>query len=183
MKVTLIIGVTALMILANAGLRAADLTNDIVLSYDEPSPARYRSHELSLDAFGGLTLGQETTDQNSGERTRHDARLGAGAGLNYFFTRHLGIAAEGFTENPRHSFVDNADGSMVFRLPLGKSGMAAYLLGGAGHQFDSTSATTFHTGGGLEYRFTEHFGTFIEPRIVFKQGNYGFGRCGVRWSF
>jgi hypothetical protein len=72
---------------------------------------------------------------------------------------------------------------MVLRLPIGKSGMAAYILGGAGHQFDPYSTTTFHTGGGLEYRFSKHFGAFIEPRLILKQSNYGFGRCGVRCIF
>lgn len=171
------------MIIAGLTLHAEDLNSDLNLSYDQPPLSRYHSRELSLDAFGGLTLGQPTGDPNSEVQTRHDVRLGAGTGVNYFFTRNLGIAAEGFTENPRHSFVDSADGSMIVRLPFGKSGMAAYILGGAGHQFDPTSSTAFHTGGGLEYRFTDHFGAFLEPRVIFKRGNYGFGRCGVRWTF
>jgi hypothetical protein len=179
MKKALIISQMALMIIAGNLLRAEEVNSDLTLAYDQPPLPRYRSHEFSLDTFGGLTLGQPISESSTGDRTR----IGAGTGLNYFFTRNLGIAAEGFTENPHHSFVDNADGSMVFRLPFGESGWAAYIFGGAGHQSDPTAGTTFHTGGGLEYRFTRHFGAFVEPRVVFKQGNYGFGRCGVRWAF
>lgn len=184
MKMAVVISGTALLMVVSSGLlHAEELNSDLTLTNSPPPPARYHANEFSLDAFGGMTLGQTTLDLNSGAETRHDVRLGLGVGANYFFTRHFGIAAEGFTENPRHSFVDNADGSMVFRLPIGGSGLAAYLFGGAGHQFDPNAGTTFHTGGGLEYRFTQHFGAFIEPRVTFKHGNYGFGKCGVRWNF
>jgi hypothetical protein len=183
MKTGMIIGGIVLMIIAGSALCAEELNSDLTLTNAPPPQPRYRGNEFSVDAFGGMTLGQSTLDLGSGVRTQHDARLGLGTGVNYFFTPNIGVAAEGFTEDPHHSFVDTADGSMVFRLPFGKSGFAAYLFGGGGHQFDPNAVATFHTGGGLEYRFSQHFGTFLEPRIVFKQGHYGFGKCGVRWNF
>jgi hypothetical protein len=183
MKTGIVIGGIALTVLATTALCAQDFNSELTLTNTPSPPPRYRSNEFSVDAFGGVTLGQSTLDLRSGAQTRHEARLGTGVGLNYFFTRNIGISAEGFTENPRHSFFDVADGSMVFRLPFGKSGLAAYIFGGGGHQSDPTASATFHTGGGIEYRFSQHFGAFLEPRIVFKQGNYGFGRCGVRWNF
>jgi hypothetical protein len=183
MKTGMVIGGIVLMIIAGTMSRAQDLNGSLAFTNAPPPPPLYRANEFSLDAFGGMTLGESTLDLSSGVRTRHDVRLGAGTGLNYFFTRNIGISAEGFTENTRHSVVDTADGSMVFRLPFGKSGLAAYIFGGGGHEFDPNPSPTFHTGGGLEYRFTQHFGAFIEPRVVFKQGNYGFGKCGVRWNF
>jgi hypothetical protein len=179
----LIISGIAIMIIAGATLRAEESSSDLTLTNVPPPTPRYHANEFSVDAFGGMTIDQRTLDLSSGEQTQQGARLGVGTGVNYFFTRNLGVAAEGFTENTRHSFIDNADGSMVFRLPFGTSGFAAYIFGGGGHQFDPNAGPTFHTGGGLEYRFTQHFGAFLEPRIVFKQGNYGFGKCGVRWNF
>ena len=183
MKTGVVIGGIALIIISCAASRAQDLNGTLAITNTPPPPPRYRANEFSVDAFGGMTLGESTLDLGSGVRSRHDVRLGAGTGLNYFFTRNIGISAEGFTENTRHSFFDVADGSMVFRLPFGKSGLAAYLFGGGGHQFDPNSAPTFHTGGGLEYRFTQHFGAFVEPRVVFNHGDFGFGKCGVRWNF
>lgn len=184
MKTAVIIGGMAIMLIGGPALCADDLDTNLTLTYDQPPPVKYHARELSLDTFGGMTLWQPPINTITGVETRHDVWLGAGVGANYFFTRNIGIAAEGFAENPRHSFVDTADGSMVFRLPLGRSGLAAYVFGGAGHQFDTNASKEFHTGGGLEYRFTSHFGAFIEPRIVlFKAGGYGFGHCGLRWTF
>jgi hypothetical protein len=183
MRKALIIGELALMIITRLTLCAEDLNTNLTLSYDQPLSPRYHSNELSLDTFSGIAFDQRVVAPNSGNSTREGVRLGGGTGLNYFFTRNIGVAAEGFSEYPRHTFMDVADGSMVFRLPLGQTGLAAYVFGGAGHQFDPTASTEFHTGGGLEYRFTRHIGAFIEPRIIFKQGNYGFGRCGLRCNF
>ena len=183
MKTGMIIGGIALMIMAGATSNAQDLNSDLTLTNAPPPPPRYRANEFSVDAFGGMTLGESTLDLGSSVRTRHDVRLGMGTGVNYFITPNIGVAAEGFTENFRHTLVDATDGSMVFRLPFGKSGLAAYLFGGGGHQFDQNAGATFHTGGGLEYRFTDHFGAFLEPRIVFKEGHYGFGKLGMRWNF
>ena len=152
------------------------------LRYDLKPDERYQAHELSFDAFEGVTLGESSAEQS---RSLHNARLGSGLGMNYFFHRNLGVEAEGFSENSQHSFVDTASGSLVFRVPVGGSGLAAYAFGGAGYQFDHASTSTLHTGAGIEYRFNSHVGLFLEPRVVFRTriSNYGFGRGGMRVIF
>ena len=155
-----------------------------VLGGEEPSDT-YRAHELSLDVFGSGSIGQTTIDNLTGTRVRHDIRLGAGAGLNYFLTRNIGLAAEGYSENPHHSFVNSASGSLILRLPLGQSGFAPYALAGAGHQFEPTDRWFVQLGAGLEFRFSPKIGIFTDARYVMAEGgrNYGLGRAGLRFSF
>src|SRR5205823_5272640 len=104
------------------------------MRYDQSE--KYRAIEFSVDLFGTASIGQTTINHLSGERISQDARLGAGAGLNYFFSRNLGIGGEAYTENTHHNFIDNASGSLIFRIPLGQSGVAPYVFGGGGRQFD-----------------------------------------------
>src|SRR5881227_2031611 len=75
------------------------------MRYDQTD--KYRANELSLDLFGSASIGQQTINHLSGDRISHDARLGAGAGLNYFFSRNIGFGAEAYTEDTRHNFIDN----------------------------------------------------------------------------
>src|SRR3954468_7273715 len=95
---------------------------------------KYRANEGSLDLFGAASIGQTTINHLSGDRISNDARLGAGAGLNYFFSRNIGIGAEAYTEDTRHNFIDNVSGSLIARFPLGQSGAAPYVFVGGGRQ-------------------------------------------------
>jgi hypothetical protein len=168
-------------------------TTAVVLAQGDQTPApspspdeqRFRGNELSVDAFGGLTLGQYNLDHFSRYEVRHNGRLDAGAGANYFFTPYLGIGGDGYTENTRHSFVDDASGSLILRLPLQHIGIAPYIFGGAGHVFDPAPATSGHGGVGLDFRISPHFGLFADARYVVtdRVGNYGLGRFGVRLVF
>lgn len=82
----------------------------------------YRANELSIDLFGSASIGQQTIDNFSGDRVTEDARLGAGVGINYFFTRHFGLGGEAYTENTDRNFVDSASLNLLGRLPIGESG-------------------------------------------------------------
>jgi hypothetical protein len=146
---------------------------------------KYRANELSVDLFGSASIGQQTINHFTGERISHDARLGAGGGLNYFFCRNIGIGGEAYTENAHHNFIDTASGSLIGRFPLGKSGVAPYVFGGGGRQFDPIYLWYLHAGAGLEVRFTPHVGAFVDARYVFTDGtkNYGLGRAGLRIAF
>src|SRR5690349_11416137 len=81
------------------------------------NPELYRANELSLDLFGTVSVGEQTIDHISGNRVEHDGRLGAGAGLNYFFTRNFGLGADAYSENTGHSFVDSTSLNLIARLP------------------------------------------------------------------
>jgi hypothetical protein len=145
----------------------------------------YGATESSLDLFGSAAVGQQTIDHLSGLKLNRDFRLGAGAGLNYFFTRNLGLAADAYTENIAHSFIDSASMSFIGRLPLGHSGFSPYLYGGFGRQFDASEVWFGQAGAGIEYRFTHQFGVFLDARYVIPDGtaNYGLGRLGLRCRF
>ena len=169
------------MILLAAGtLAAADSPNT-----DPGSEDLYRGNELSLDGFGSAALGQQTLDHLTRRRINQDARLGAGAGLNYFITRNLGVGADAYTENTAHRLIDNVSGNLILRLPLGESGVAPYIFGGGGHKFDPVEANFGQAGAGLEIRFTPHFGIFADGRYVFpnKIRDYGLARAGFRVAF
>ncbi len=186
-KTTILTG--TILAMSAAPILATDIlttdTPDTNLRYEQNSNERYRANEFSLDAFGTASVGQQTLNHISGHRINQDTRLGAGLGVNYFFCRYVGIGAEGYTENTAHNFVDNASGNLIGRLPLGHSGLAPYIFGGAGHKFDPVNITFGQAGGGLEYRFTPNIGLFVDARYVFanKIANYGVGRAGLRFAF
>jgi hypothetical protein len=176
MKLGILIGVNILLLAAQPAFSA---------HWTDKDGEKYRANETSLDLFGSGSVGQETLNRISDERLRHDLRLGAGAGLNHFFTRHFGLGVEAYSENTGHSFVDDASISLIGRLPLGNSGFAPYVYGGAGHQFDPIELNHLHAGGGLEYRFTPKVGLFVDARYVFtdETKDYGLGRVGLRFTF
>jgi hypothetical protein len=153
-------------------------------SHDE-QPDLYRSNELSVDVFGTASLGQYNIEHPSNQRVRQDTKFGAGAGLNYFITRYIGIGAEAYSENTTGTFIDSASANLMLRLPLGQSGFAPYILGGGGHQFDQTDFWFGQAGGGMEYRFSPNVGVFLDARAVWpnETKNYGVARLGLRFAF
>ena len=176
MKHGMLIG-TILLLVARPAFSAHDVHDD--------TTEKYRAKETTLDLFGSGSVGQHTLNHITDETIKEDLRLGAGAGLNYFFTRNLGLGAEAYSEDTGHSFVDNVSASLIARFPLGQSGFAPYVYGGVGHQFDPIALNYLHAGGGLEYRFTRRFGLFVDARYVFtdETENYGLGRLGFRLGF
>ena len=159
------------------------------VSYNNPPPDRqeqvFRAGEFSLDVFGTGSVGEETIKRLSNNRIRSNGRLGAGLGANYFFNRYFGLAAEAYSENTGHSFVDNASGSLVFRIPIESIRLAPYVFGGGGYQFDPIEQAFFHAGAGLEYRFLHNVGVFVDARYVATEDSkdFGLGRLGFRFSF
>lgn len=145
----------------------------------------YQSSELSFDGFGTGSDGSYTIDHPSNNRIRQNTQGGAGAGVNYFFTRYIGLGVEAYSENTTGVFIDNASGNLILRLPLGQSGFAPYVFGGGGHQFDAAKLWFGQAGGGLEYRFTQHVGIFVDARAVWPNETkyYGVARAGLRFVF
>lgn len=145
----------------------------------------YRAQEFSVDAFASGSLGEEMIDHLSGNTVEHNGRLGAGAGANYFFTRYFGVGGDAYSENTAYHFIDSASGYLSARLPLGESGVAPYVFGGGGHQFDEVAQTLGLAGAGIEFRFARHAGFFIDARYIFAErtDNYAVGRAGLRINF
>ena len=173
---TLLVGIS---LLCAAGTAVADHHMT-----DSPSD-HYRANEFDVDLFGGATVGQTTLEHLSRRRIRDNGNLGAGVGISYFITRYVGIGADAYTESTADSIVDSASANVIFRLPLGQSGVAPYIFGGGGRQFDPTELWLGQFGGGLEYRFNHNVGVFADGRYVMADGtsNYGLFRLGLRLAF
>jgi len=152
---------------------------------DSAFSAFYRADELSIDAFGSGSIGEQTIDHISGDRIQKNGRAGAGAGVNYFFTRYIGIGGDAYSENTAYHFIDSASGNLIGRLPIGDTGVAPYIFGGGGHEFDEVEQNFAQAGGGIEFRFAENLGFFVDARYVFadKTQGYGVGRAGLRLNF
>ena len=100
-------------------------------------------------------------------------------------TKNVGIEAEGFSESTHHSFVNDVGGNLMLRFPIGRTGLAPYVFGGGGHEFEPTDATYGDGGAGVEFRFCPHFGIFGDGRFVATdtKSNFGMGRLGLKFSF
>jgi hypothetical protein len=145
----------------------------------------YRDQEFSIDLFGSGSINNETINHLSGNSVEHHSLVGGGGGVNFFFCRYVGVGAEGEYENSSHHFLDSASGNLILRLPIADTGIAPYIFGGGGHQFDQIDQNFAQGGAGVEFRFTEHIGLFLDARYVFadKTEDYGVGRAGLRFSF
>jgi hypothetical protein len=179
----ILIGGTTMILAATAALGADEMGTD--KGGEGVKGAIYRGNELSLDLFGSGSLGKYSIDHLSGNTVRYDTRLGAGAGLNYFFTRNIGIGGDAYSENTSGPFIDSASGNLILRLPLGESGFSPYIYGGGGHQFELAKVSFAQAGAGMEFRFTPHVGVFLDARWVLpdKTQYYGVGRLGMRLAF
>jgi hypothetical protein len=181
----------AALVLAGSQVQAADDLStssnlrDQSLSYDQTPAQLFRDNEASLDIFGSDTLGPHTINHPSADRIRNNSILGAGLGLNLFFCRYLGIGGDAYTENTAHSFVDNASGSVILRIPIDAIHLAPYGFAGGGYKWDPVDTSFVHAGAGLEVRFIPHLSVFVDARYVWPDRirDYGVGRAGVRLSF
>jgi len=154
----------------------------VVSNYAEPY---YRDHELSIDGFGTLSLGEQFINSISAARVRHNGRLGAGAGVNLFFAKNVGIGADAWSESASGKFVDNVSGNLIVRFPIGDSALAPYVFGGGGYQFEPVSQAFGQFGAGIEIRFNPHAGIFVDGRylVTRRTDDFGLARAGFRFSF
>lgn len=145
----------------------------------------YKPQELSFDIFGTGSINEHTIDHLTGDRVRRNGRLGLGGGINYFFCRYVGVGADAYSINTTGSFVDYTSGNLYLRYPILQTGVAPYIFGGGGYQFDSVRQGFGQAGAGVELRLIKHVGFFVDARYVFaaETENYAIGRAGFRFSF
>ena len=139
---------------------------------------KFRPNELSLDLFGTFA-----NQDRFGNKTDHG---GGGLGLNYYFTRYVGIGADSYVEEWKAPY--RVNGSVLLRYPIpGAIGLAPYIFGGGGRQMKYATQWTLHGGGGLEVRLNPHTGIFGDIRRVFSEMasslDYTLVRAGLRLSF
>ena len=144
-------------------------------SYDRAAGTAYEVHEFSLDILGGYA----TRDKRGHDK---DA-FGIGAGVNYFFTRNIGVGADTYADAFNVPYLLNASG--IFRYPIPETGFAPYAFGGFGRQWEYAPQWTGHLGLGLEFRINARTGVFLDARRVFagQTSDYALWRAGVRLGF
>lgn len=152
--------------------------------YDTAATPRYLANELTLDMFGSYQAGQrDITDLFRTSIRRGD--WGGGVGLNYFFTRELGIGVDTNIPADGGRFFNHVAGSFIMRAPIEQIGLAPYVFGGGGRSFDPVYEWTGHVGTGLELRMNPVTGFFVDGRYVFadRTSDTLLLRAGVRLAF
>jgi hypothetical protein len=177
---------TALAFAADTTVRYdTDTDRTLVVDRTERNWCGYNANEVLFDVFGTGTVGEKTLRSPSVNRIERNGRLGMGAGVSYFFHRNIGISGYAYSESTHNHFVDNVGGDLIGRFPIGNSGVAPYIFGGGGRQFDPVIQWTWDAGGGIEWRFAPHVGVFVDARYVWADDtkDYGLGRLGLRFGF
>lgn len=179
---TVTVGAAALSLVVGAAFAGPSTPPKTVAP---PAPESfYNAHEFYLGA--AALLAAKTNDSGNNTSTA----WGADLELGYFFTRNFGIALEG-------AYLDNDSplwGSalnLYLRAPLSEgSRWAPYLFGGAGALWNSDDARfEGHIGAGIEYRFTQKVGMFVDGRHTWVDGQedniptFGLFRAGFRFVF
>lgn len=140
----------------------------------------FHDNEVSVDMFGLYAL-----PEGSG---RLDDGFGGGLGVNYFFTRNIGLGVDGYWwdgDQVSKEVVSSFTGSLILRLPIDSIHLAPYVFGGGGAHFSGIDQLSLHGGAGLEYRLTPTFGLFGDGRYTFTEDTNDFGliRVGARFVF
>ncbi len=142
-------------------------------------------NEFTIDAFAHYTT---TSRKSFGQLFTHNIRhgtFGGGVGVNYFFTKYVGIGADVEMGDNGGKFIDSTVANVIVRLPLDAVHLAPYVFGGGGGQFDPECQVVGDVGAGIDFRFNRWSGIFIDGRYVWpdKSPEYGLFRAGLRWAF
>jgi hypothetical protein len=146
----------------------------------EVSAPRYTAYELSFDAFGTYQAQEDNLSEIFETNIRHGI-WGGGVGLNYFFTRYIGLGVDVNASDNRGNFIDQASASLLLRAPLGNSGWAPYIYGGGARGTDPEWEWLAHGGLGIEYRWNPVTGIFVDGRYVWADET--FDRLSLRAGF
>ncbi|MEX1116954.1 MAG: outer membrane beta-barrel protein [Akkermansiaceae bacterium] len=169
-------------------------------------PCLFRDNELQLDAFGLGDFYRGSTNLSG------RPAWGGGLGINYFFSRYVGVGLEQdlYGRNSKGNANQLNDygytrwatiGNLFLRYPICSWNLAPYIMVGGGANYGTSrinvggqninrmSGQGFgHVGGGLEYRFTENIGVFSDARYLFSgvtglPNNQLMWRYGLRFAF
>jgi len=171
MKIRNIMAVGAALIVTGGTAKAAHVWEDPNnwwaghFAYDTGNAPRYTPAEFSFDAFGSYVAGERRFNKLFETNIRH-GDWGGGVGLNYFFTREIGIGGEINMGANGGNFIDQGVGSVFLRWPFEPSGFAPYIFGGGGRGTDPVWEWLVHGGIGVEYRFNPVTGVFFDTRYV-----------------
>jgi hypothetical protein len=202
------LGILSTTVLACGALAGDEVSSKSYTAPVTPSPC-FKDQELQLDIFGSFIDMARQEDYHHDfdhhhdllhsfdhghdfdHHGRRDDRYGGGGGLgvNYFFTRYVGVGVDGDVNSTYHGLWD-VTGKVIFRYPLelGRFCMAPYIFGGGGVQADGITVGTGVAGGGLDFRVSSHVGIFAEGRYTWGSSNFreednAQARLGLRIAF
>ncbi len=169
----------AFTLVACIAVAGSALAGKEIKEYKQPVEPCFKDTELQLDIFGAYVM-TEGGGINDG--------FGGGVGLNYFFTRYIGVGADAMIFDGDAPGVWAFSGSLIARFPVELGGLclAPYLLAGGGYQSGDAESGTWHAGGGLEFRIVpEKLGIYTEGRYTWVGGSddHAQARVGVRLVF
>jgi len=189
MKLNTFVSVTSALLLTAGMAKAAHIWEDPagwssgVFVYDTQS-AKYTANEFSLDLSGSYFAAERGIEHLFDTNIRH-GKWGGDAGINYFFTRYIGISGNVQMSANGGNFVDQALGELVLRWPIDPSGFAPYVVGGGGRSTEPVWEWIYDVGVGVEYRFNPVTGIFTDARYVWADNSVDriLFRAGVRLVF
>jgi hypothetical protein len=170
--------------------------------YKAPLPPEgcFLDQELQIDVYGAYVDGNGPS--HAGPIREHG--WGGGIGINYFFSRNIGIGVDGTwiaadenaaagldDNNGDRTVFHNVTGSVIVRFPIDEICLAPYLFAGGGFHVDGDQWASAHAGVGLEYRIVPNkVGLFTDARFTYFGDRYGRGdqnnimvKAGVRFVF
>lgn len=163
----------------------------------------FNDQEFQLDIFGAYSDGNAL--DHAGPLQDHG--WGGGIGINYFFTRNIGIGVDGIAlygrenrqqddngkqlDSQKHHTAYSATSSIIFRFPIDEACLAPYVFLGGGYTTDGDEWASAHAGLGIEMRVVpQRIGIFTDARFTYYGDRYGNGdqnnvmaRAGLRLVF
>jgi len=160
----------------------------------------FKEHEWQVDLFGQYSVGEGPHQAG----VMRDHGWGGGIGINYFFTRNIGLGIDAawldvkesadfqrHDADNKNTALHNFTGSAIFRLPIPSTCLAPYAYAGGGFEVDGRQWASAHAGLGLEYRIKPNkLGLFLDGRWTYlgdrddrNDLNFFSARAGVRIVF
>ena len=174
----------ALLTLAGTAFAGQTVVSKNVVDKNYVTPEIFQAHELQLDLFGLYTDGNGL--DHAGNIQEHG--WGGGLGLNYFFTRNLGLGLEAsYLSAKEASYVRHSSGrqdiynfnaSLIYRFPIESMRSAPYVFLGGGASIDGDQWGSGHAGLGWEYRPKDKLGIFTDVRYTYFGDRFGRGDHG-----
>lgn len=177
--------VVLLLLTATASFAGEEISSSkkMVVPADD---SRFHKNEWQIDSS---TVGAAGVYKGQGKQA-----LGGNLGVNYFFTKYLGIGIDNSVGSIRNAGLSGFSGlqggyslqaDLLLRYPIAAWNLAPYLMVGGGASWGPSSQGDGNVGGGVEWRLLPHVGFFADCRWLY--GDQGLSvalpRVGLRLSF
>ncbi len=155
MKKTALVLLTALVCV---GSSVAGPLQALPVNPHEVTPsALFRDQELFFDIYGSYLQNRETNCDCESKRDGY----GGGFAIGHYFGYYVGARLD-VNFSSVEDAKTNIGGDILLRFPIQTAHLAPYAFVGGGVQVANGNNGFLRVGGGIEWRFTPHFGIFGE---------------------